>query len=410
MPPIKNVLIYPCGGEVGLELNRCLRDRPHICVHGCSSSPEYGSLLFENHVGYVPGLENSEFLPTLTSIIRAHEINYIFPGDDEAIAGLSELASDGLLEAEVMAPDSGVCRLCGSQSAIIAFFSGKLPVPKMFDPGNVGDADFPVLVEPDAGRVSGNVFLARDRREMQDRLRSAPMDIVVEHLPGKEFAVDCFTDGAGALLFVSGREKIKTSGYIGIHCRLTEDPAFRTFAEAINCELKLRGPWFFILKGDQNGKLRLTEIYPRLGSSAGLQRAMGLNLPLLALYDRMGLPLRLMPNRLPGAEIVRPLANHYRLGLRYDAVYMGLEDTLIQGGKVNTEAMRFVFQCLNKKIPVTIVSRCSEDPREILRRYRMEGIFDNVIRVRGSDGKSSAIISKKSIFIDQSFTERQEVH
>ena len=43
-----NVMVFPCGSEVGLELNNALKDVSFITLFGASSVPDHGKCVFEN--------------------------------------------------------------------------------------------------------------------------------------------------------------------------------------------------------------------------------------------------------------------------------------------------------------------------------------------------------------------------
>ena len=406
---IRNVLVFPCESAVGGELHQALRHSAHFRLYGCSEDPGRGRALYENHLGALPALDSPLFLPELAKTIRNHAVHFVFPASDEAIVRMSEWSADSLIEAEVMTPGPDMCRICASKGATYAFFAGKLPVPRQFRLDELGDADFPVVIKPDSRAVDGGVHIAASRAEAEFMLRRSPLDSITEFLPGDEFTVDCFTDRSGSLLFVSGRERMRFSGGACVQSRLAENPLFRRYAETINVELRPRGPWFLQLKEDRFGTLRLTEVRARVGYVSGLQRAMGVNLPLLALRERLGMPVSVPANAIPRAMVERSLANHCLLDMKYDAAYVDLDDTVVVGGQVNLDAARFVFQCRNRGVPVFLVFRGLRHPEKILRRHRLDNLFDDVFWIRGNEGKSTVITHSRAVFVDDCPMERWEV-
>ena len=402
MRRVHNILVYPCETQVGMELNHCLRFSPHFRVFGCAGEPVRAGYAFDNSAGFLPPIKSDEFLPELTRVIREKNIDFVFPASDESLTELSELAADGLVEAEVVAPPVDVCRLCSSKSAIHAFFSGKVELPGQCRRDQLTADDFPVWVVSEqrwakGRKVDGNAESIRDD------------EAVFEYIPGTEFAVDCFSDAGNALLFVSGRERRVFSGWNSVNDILCERQDFRRFAEAINVELKLRGAWTFLLREDKLGKLRLMGLRPSLGLGAGLQRIRGINLVTATLCDRLGMDVRFVPNKMEGASADWRPAGHFRLNIEYDTAYLDLENTVIVDGKVDLDAVRFIFSCRNKGTRVVLVERGFDPPEKMLARHGLTGLFDQVLWIEGNEGKSSVMTSSKAIFVDDSSTERREV-
>jgi carbamoyl-phosphate synthase large subunit len=116
-----------------------------------------------------------------------------------------------------------------------------------------------------------------------------------------------------------------------------------------------------------------------------------------------------MTHPLP-VELDRSLQNQYRLGLSYAALYIDLDDTLLLRGKVNLDALRLVYSCLNRKISVILITRHDGDLNATLAKHRLAGLFDEVIHLDRNQKKSDHIRHVNAIFLDDSFAERQDVH
>lgn len=402
MKRINNVLVYPCETPLGMELHASLQHCPDFRLFGCAGDPVRGGYVYRNTLGPLPSVQADDFLPSLTQMVREHHIDFIYPASDRALAELSELAADGLVEAEVMALGPDVCRLCRSKPAMYAHFSGKLALPRQYRAGQIAVGDFPLWRAGGGDRGGRRIDAPGDMSPAGD-------EIFFEYLPGREYTVDCFTDVSGGLLFAAGRERRAAMRPNSLNSVLCEHPAFRRFADTVNVELAMRGAWSFLLREDRSGQLRLFAIRPRLGASSGLQRVRGINLALAALYDRLGREVRLVVNDLPEASVERQLTNFYRLHLQYDTAYLDLENTVVTGGEVNLDAIRFIYQCRNRGIRVVLVERGLEPPEKLLARHRLDGLFDQVLWIEGAEGKSTVMTSQKAIFVDDEAVERREV-
>lgn len=53
---MKNILVYPCGTEIGLEIYRALNNSIHYNLIGGSSSYDHGRFVYKNHIDKLPFL------------------------------------------------------------------------------------------------------------------------------------------------------------------------------------------------------------------------------------------------------------------------------------------------------------------------------------------------------------------
>jgi hypothetical protein len=269
--------------------------------------------------------------------------------------------------------------------------------------------EFPVLPKPDRGQGSQGVELARDREELTALLRKDPERKIFEFLPGREFTVDCFSDRERGLLYASGRERRRIKSGIAMDSAPATDSRFTEYAQAINSALKLHGAWFFQTKEDRAGILKLMEVAPRIGGTSALSRARGVNLPLLSLYEADREPVTIAVGN-ENIEIDRALVNRFRTDLSYQVLYVDFDDTLIIRNEVNVELMKLLYQALNRKIRLVLLTRHAGEINDMLRRYRLEGVFDEVIHLRANEPKAEFIREKRAVLIDDSFAERTAVH
>jgi hypothetical protein len=130
---------------------------------------------------------------------------------------------------------------------------------------------------------------------------------------------------------------------------------------------------------------------------------------LLSIYEHERIPISILTN--PGhIEIERALINRYCHRYEYSVVYIDLDDTIILNGQVNIDTIRFVYQCINRGIKVKLITKHSGNLLDTLKRFRLEGIFDEVIHLNNDQKKADYIIDKGAILIDDSFSERFNVH
>jgi hypothetical protein len=398
------VLVFPCGSEIGLEIHQALRYSAHIELFGASSVPDHGRFVYERYTGSIPFSTQKGFGTALKDIVDREKIDFIIPAHDEAVLALAENAQ--LLGRPIIGSPLATCQICRSKKKTYELFAGKLPVPKMFALSD--NLQFPIFLKPDAGYGSRGVVRAATLREAEFYCSNNPALIPMEYLPGKEYTIDCFTDRHGVLRFADARGRIRVSNGISVSSRTVEGEEFQSFAQIINAGLSLRGAWFFQMKQNASGQPVLMEIAPRIAGSSGLHRVMGVNLPLLSIYDAAGLDVEVVTNT-ANFEFDRALGSRFKTDLRFCHVYVDWDDCLWINESMNLMLLAFLYQCVGKKIKVHLLTRHKGEMANELERCRVSGLFDSVTLLSAGQKKSSLIAEKDAIFIDDSFAERNDV-
>ena len=401
------VLVFPCGSEVGLEIYRSLARDTHIDLHGASStSSNHGKYVYTDYTDGLPFITDPGFFDALNTLIRSRGIDYLFPAMD--CVALELATHQERLACKIVGSPLETCRICCSKRATYEALSGVMPVPTLYR-----DLDrvprWPIFLKPDCGYGSRGTHVAGSREEAQFFLNREKGLLAMEYLPGREYTVDCFTDRHRNLLFAGARERLRIQNGISVHSRAVEGAVFQELARAINAGLPLRGVWFFQVKESCDGALTLLEVAPRVAGTMALYRNLGVNLALLSVFDAMEMDVSVQVNSFQ-IEVDRALAGRFHTDLSYDHVYMDLDDCLICDGLVNTQAVAFLYQCVNRKIAVHLLTRHGGSVSETLRRTRLCGLFDDIIHLQSGERKSDFIRHVNAIFIDDSFGERNDVH
>jgi hypothetical protein len=402
----KNVLVFPCGSEIGLEIHRSLSFSTHFNLFGGSSVSDHGEYVYQNYIGDIPIVESVGFLDTINKVIKENAIDFIIPAHDSVLLALALERFAGKLDAALVASPLDTCELTRSKSLTYKRFSGVIPTPEIYDPSQT--AVFPVFLKPDIGQGSKGTYTANSVTDVAFYLSKDPTLLVLEYLPGKEYTIDCFTNRDGNLLFAEGRERSRISNGISVNSMSVKDKEFYELATIINRTINFRGAWFFQMKRRANGELVLMEIGPRIAGTMGLVRNKGVNLALMSLFDAMDYQVSVAENDIE-LDIDRALQNSYRHNIKYDHIYLDFDDMVIYEGKINPAIMAFVFQSFNKGKKVTLLTKHKANLAQTLERYHLSGIFDDILWISDEEEKSTYITHKNSIFIDDSFAERKSV-
>lgn len=407
----KNVLIFPCGSEFGLEAHRALRYSTHFNLIGASSVDDHGKFVFDNYVGDIPFVNTPGFLERVNEVVDSYNIDFIIPAHDNVLLSLAQEKAAGRLHCELITSPLETCEIATSKLKTYEFFKDILPTPKVFKSiSEVRETDLPIFLKPEVGNGSRGTQTAKTLEDITFYTKKDPSLLLLEFLPGKEFTVDCFTNHKGELLFCKARQRARIGNGISTNSvHVADNRRFREIAELINKHLPWRGVWFFQVKENAKGELVLMEIAPRAAGTSGLARGKGVNLLLLSLFDAQSYDVDVFENDYD-IVIDRALQNRYRHNIAYQHVYLDFDDLVIFDGKVNPEVMAFVYQCFNKKIKVHLITKHANTLGESLKKYHLNDIFDEIIHIKKEDEKHLYIKHKNAIFIDDSFAERRKIH
>ena len=412
----KNILVFPCGSEIALEVYRSVKNSTHFNLIGASSVDDHGKFVFEDYVGGLPFITSPDFIPAIKKVVADRAVDAIYPAMDAVIEILKK--NEGELGCKVIAPDVETTQICLSKSRTYKVLEGTVKTPRTFSAAELlqtGENSFPVFAKPDIGYGSRGAKKITSAEDLKAHLELYPSCIFSEFLPGKEYTVDCFTASNGDMLFAAARERCRIMNGISVNTKPVNENAkeFEDFARKINGAIKFKGAWFYQVKRDANGELTLLEVASRFGGSSSLFRAQGINFALMSLFDAFGIPVAILRNNYD-VEMDRALDNKYKLSVKYSEVFVDFDDCVyLEKQFVNDALMAFLYRCVNRGIKVTLLSR-HDDVKlgkldDLLGKLRIGQVFDRIIHLDPSQKKIDYIDNTDSIFIDDSFAERKAV-
>lgn len=406
MADVKNILVFPAGTEIAFEIHDALKNSKFVRLFGATSVPCHAEFVFQTCVTGLPFVDDPALIPALNRVIDAYGIDYVYPAHDSALLRFSE--ERDALHAKVVASARETVGICRSKTRTYRFLSGAPYLPASYSsPDEI--PGYPVFIKPAVGQGSQGARIIRDRSHLEEALSEGQEYTICEYLPGEELTVDCFTDRHGSLLVISPRSRERIRAGIAVRSRnlpLTED--LQSIAEDINRRLSFNGAWFFQVKKNAAGQFRLLEIAPRIAGTMGLTRNLGINMPLLTLYNFWGIDVSLIPNR-EDLLLDRAFISRFRTDISYSSVYVDFDDTLIVRGKVNAFLMMFLYQAFNQGKRLCLLTRHSTDIFSDLEKACIPAsLFSEIIRLDEAGAKTD-YIAPDSIFIDDSFSERKRV-
>ena len=400
MNPEYNILVFPGGSEVGLEIHRALAPCENIHLFSASSEvPNHAPYVFKNHF-VVPDIRTTHWMDKLNTVIESNQIDYIYPAYDDVLLALSD--NQKKIKCRILIPSQEACTITRSKSLTYRRFESLLPTPKQY-PGPEEVNRWPVFLKPERGQGSQRTLIADNSEDLKYHLKKNKDFLILEYLPGKEYTVDCFSNRSGRLLFSRGRERIRIKNGISMNSRTVEREEFESYAQVISKNLNLLGAWFYQVKERANGELVLMEIAPRIGGTMATHRVLGINFPLLTIYVHSGIEVELLLNQY-SVEIDRALINRYKHNLIYDIIYVDFNNTLILKGKVNVPVLSFLYQARNAGKKIVLLTKVQKNVVEQLQSYTIDShLFDKIVCMDNFHP------DQRSILIDNRFSERKEV-
>lgn len=397
-------MVFPCGSEIGLEIHRSLRFSKDFKLFGGSSVDDHGRFVYQNYIPELPFVDDEKFVQEINRIIEQYAIHFIFPAHDSVVLKLAQQASH--LKATVITSAVDTCKIARSKKATYQALEAVVRVPKMFQPTEA--LPFPVFLKPDVGQGSKGTLRADNQAAVDAALEKDPTLLVLEYLPGEEFTVDCFTDRHGTLRYAAPRVRQRITNGISVNSVSVTNEEATAIAQTINAALRFRGVWFFQVKRAEDGQLTLLEIAPRVAGTMAVSRIRGVNLPLLSLYDAQDYEIEIVQNTFE-ATIDRALSARYQLNINYSTIYVDFDDVIMVDEKPNPEMLCFLYRSVNDGKKIVLVTKHRAKILETLLTHRIAAsLFDDIITVE-TDKEKLPHLTKDSIFIDDSFSERKKV-
>lgn len=405
--PHWNVLVFPGGMENGIEIYNSLKFCKEVTLFSASSPvPNQAFYLYKNN-NIVRDVRKEGWIDDLNKIIKKHHIDIIYPANSFVIDALYSKKSE--IDAPILLPSDEVIKITRSKKNTLDLLKNIIPLPQVYK--NQKEINkFPVFIKPDNGYGAQGAQRIDTPQELT--LVDFNKFIVQELLPGREYTVDCISDNEGKLLFAAGRERSRIRMATSMHAEAVSvelDNFFTECAKKILQKIKISGTWFFQMKEDALGNLKLLEIDVRIAGTMCYNRCRGINFPLLSLYLFFNLPVNIICNK-AAIKLDRSLRNRYLFEYEYDKVYVDLDDTIIFHNQINTDLIKFLYQCLNQNKQIILLSKhLGNDKEKYLRQWRIFELFDKIIWLNEEERKSDYIEKSKSIYIDDSFSQRKDV-
>jgi hypothetical protein len=404
----KNVLIFSGGSYPGIEIYSCLQYNMLFNPIAASSYEDHSQFVFRESFCDLPYIWENDFIVKFNDLIEKSNIELIIPTHDTIAMFLME--NEEIINAKIVCSPYETTVLCRFKSKAYEKLFNYNFTPKIYT--NIKEVDeFPVFCKKDIGEGSRDTHLIKNMDELTVLLDKDKY-LICEYLNGEEITVDCFTDRNRKLLFTNPRKRVRIMNGISarsVNIELTDE--ILDIIKQINNEIIFRGYWFVQLKQDKQGNFKLLEICTRFAGTFNLSKNLDVNLPLLALCDRLDMDISITPNKYKITSD-KTYIDRFKIDIIYERVYIDFDDTIVfDRTQYNTFIMMFLYQCVNKGIELILISKHEYDLYESMRNVHLNpDLFNEIIIVPENTLKYMMMNdNKSSIFIDNCYIERKAV-
>lgn len=414
-------IIFPSSSTVSLEILESLNNIKDISVIGVNSHDNYETKeLFSISYNDCPLINDSEkgCIEYLIHYAKKHNCNFIIPTMDYSHLVLSKhIDVFNRNNIKIITSSYETNKICVSKKQTYMILNNIVSCPILYDYSEINRniknyTDKKLFLKPDIGYGSRNCCIVSNIEELQQKYNNTLL--ILEYLPNDEYTIDCFTYNKKLVYINIRKRKLYKNGLSVITENIDNKSnlynTIERFANDINNTIYFIGAWFFQVKFDENNICKLLEVSTRIAGASSINRLNGCNLTLLSIYYHFGRPVTIIKNNnyLLVSKIFKNVVNLNKLFI-YNNIFIDFDDTIIMNNKVNCLAMAFLYRALNNNKDIYLLSRHTNDIQETLKRYKISNdIFKKIIIVSDGNKKSNYVI-ESSLFIDDSFKERNDV-
>ncbi|HEY0067726.1 MAG TPA: ATP-grasp domain-containing protein [Flavisolibacter sp.] len=319
-----HILMTGAGAPGAAGIIRCLLLDPLVKLTIADARPDAVGQYIYPDFELLPPAERGDFIPEITRICREKLIGLVMPLVTRELLPLAQ--NRELLESagtRVMVSPAEAIALANNKTACCEFLQSKgIPVPKFFRVRTteefihaafeLGHPQRSFTFKPSASNGSRGFRIVSDSIDESEQLfgqkpyntyityahtlkilssKPFPELLVSEYLPGDEYSVDCLADH-GVMKLALPRLRSRMVNGISVQGMFVKDEAIIEYCGDIIRALGLHGNIGIQVKRTEKGEALLLEVNPRVQGTIVAGLGAGVNLPLLAVKQELGIQIQ----------------------------------------------------------------------------------------------------------------------
>jgi carbamoyl-phosphate synthase large subunit len=310
------------GGAPGAAgILECLNQHPSLHITVADANPGAVGRYLNDDFETIPLANDPGFIDTMLALCRKKNIHVVMPLVTRELIPLSRrLMEFELAGSKILVSPTASLEIANNKSSLYEFLQWRgIPVPvfriietvDQFKQAveELGYPQLPVCFKPSVANGSrGFRIIANQADELDLLLNHKPVStyiglqeavrilssgafpqlLVSEYLPGEEYSIDCLADHGKPVLVVPRLRKKMING-ISVEGEFVKDLSIIDYCSQIIRELQLHGNIGIQVKRSAGGAFLILEINPRVQGTIAAALGAGVNLPLLAIQQELGL-------------------------------------------------------------------------------------------------------------------------
>ena len=318
-----NILMTGGGAPGAAGILKCLQFNPRFEITMADANPNAVGRWLHAEFETIPFAHERKFIEQLLFICKKRNIRVVMPLVTKELIPLARHKQEFEEQRiKVLVCDADSLEIANNKSRLYQFLEWRgieVPVYRVVEnieqfKSAVEESGYPgkrVCFKPSVSNGSrGFRIIANDMDEHELLFKEKPNSafislndasrilsskpfpelLVTEYLPGGEYSVDCLANHGNAVLIVP-RLRSKMVNGISVEGEFVKEDDIITYCSKIIKELKLHGNIGIQVKRSEAGRFLILEINPRVQGTIVAGLGAGINLPVLAVKQELGLAI-----------------------------------------------------------------------------------------------------------------------
>lgn len=278
---MKNYYVSSVGGDIAQSIVSILKSfYPHAIVFGTDLDYQNSGHEQVENFEVSPKASSAGYLPWLRDFLIRNNIDIFIPVNEnelETLALLSDTDFKNVLgSTSIIWAGPKAVRVFGNKRDTSDYLKTLgIKVPRVFsNPADILDTDYPVVVKPESGAGSRNIFLCGSIEEVNAAIVILPNCIIQQFIgdSGREYTAGVFRSPVGEVRVIVFQRKL--SGGATGWAKVVVNSDFETLCTRVAESINLNGAINIQFRLD-NGEPSIFEINGRFSSTVMIRHILG---------------------------------------------------------------------------------------------------------------------------------------